>query len=454
MPHPVEPFKIKMVERLRLPEPAERQMLLSRAGYDLRRLPAGAVFIDLFSDGGGALSDAQWSALISGDDTPGNSRGLEQLATGVEEISGHPHLLAGQGEALVVSTLVTPGAVIPANAHGAAARARIAARGGTALALADSPADGGSGNNFQGNLPAAALHRAFAENPGRIPFVILRLNHDARCGQPVSLANAREISAFARTHQVPLFLDAGRYAQNAWLIKSREPGQAASLVRDIARELFSLADGFWLAADRDGLARGGGLLAFSGEELFTQCRAARVRSGSDEASEGLSGGGLAALAVGLEEALDEEHLAHRLGQCEFLRAELSAAGISLPAAAAMHGVFLNASALLPHLPAGQFPGRAFAAALYLAGGVRAGDAQTLGLTDAENGEPQFVRLALPARVYTESHLRHVADCVKRVLANAALIPGLQFSGKDAGGGADEMLPLGEYPEFLQGAARS
>jgi tryptophanase len=462
MQHPVEPWKIKMVERIRLPDPAERRARLMAAKYNPFRIPAHAVFIDLLTDSGtGAMSDKQWSALMSGDESYAGSRSFDELATTVAEITGYPHILPvhqGRGaENVLAMALVKSGDVIPANSHFDTTRANFEAVGARALDLLPAAhRDPASLLPFKGDIDPAALAEVIAEYPGRVPFIVLTLTNNAGGGQPVSLACVRAVSELARKHAVPLFIDAARYAENGWFIQQREPGQSGRAVRAIAREIFDRADGMWMSAKKDGLVNIGGLLCLRDTARFEACRERLILNEGFETYGGLAGRDLSAMAVGLEEALDEEYLAARIGQVGYLHAGLKAAGFPLIEPAGGHAVYLDAGTLLPHIPRDSFPGQSLMAALYLAGAVRGCEIGSLafGGIDPATGKPrhpdhELLRLAVPRRVYTESHLAFVIERAESVRRAADKLPGfkLTLDPPRLRHFTCELEPLGPLPEF-------
>ena len=457
--HPVEPFRIKSVERLRVPDGVERRAMLDAAHYNPFRIPSRAVFIDLLTDSGtGAMSDAQWGALLYGDESYAGSRSFDALATVVESITGYPHVLPvhqGRGaENVLFSALVRPGAVVPANTHFDTTRANIEAHGGIAVDLVP-PAhrDPRAVLPFKGDIDLGRLEATLVEHRGNVPAIVLTLTNNAAGGQPVSLGCVRACRAIAQRHGIPLLIDAARYAENAWFIKCREEGQSGRTPRAIAREIFDLADGMWMSSKKDGLVNIGGLLCVRDEALFEAIRANLILMEGFETYGGLAGRDLAALALGLEEALDEEYLAFRTGQVAFLHAGLKSVGKPLIEPAGGHAGYIDAGALLPGVPSTQFPGQSVMAALYLAGAVRSCEIGTLmfGHHDAPGAPPpgrhELVRLAIPRRVYTESHMQFVIERAARVVARCDALPGFQLlnNPKQLRHFVATLAPLGPMP---------
>lgn len=426
----LKPFKIKVVEPISLPPPNRRRELLEKAGYNLFNLDAQEIYIDLLTDSGtGAMSQAQWAALMEGDEAYAGSRSFRQFLKTVQEITGMPYVLpTHQGRAaehVFFSCLLSGGEVIPSNAHFDTTRANIQALGATPVDLPCPEAtDPEAEYPFKGNMDLAALEALLEREKGRVPCVMLTLTNNTWAGQPVSLANIRAVSELARAHRVPLILDAARHAENAYFIHAREPGQAKRPPREIAREVFSLAAGCLMSAKKDGLGNIGGFIALRSEELYEQCRERLILVEGFPTYGGLAGRDLAALAVGLQEALELEYLRDRVGQVEWLARRLREVGIPVYWPPGGHAVYVDAGRLLPHIPREAFPGQALVCALYLAGGIRAVEVGSLML--GQGAKLELVRLAIPRRVYTREHLEWVVDTFCRIKERAAELRGLRL----------------------------
>lgn len=426
--YPVEPFRIKMIEPIRLISQIDREKAMQTAGYNLFLLAAEDVFIDLLTDSGtGAMSQAQWGALMQGDESYAGARSYYRLADTMKQIFGFEYFVpTHQGraaETILTDLMVKPGMFIPSNMHFDTTDGNIRARGGRPTNLViDEAFNPKSHHPFKGNMDLDKL-RDFIRQVGRdnIPFGAMTITNNAGGGQPVSLENLKAVSDLYHEYDIPFFLDCCRYAENAYFIKLREPGYANISTLDIASQIFNLADGAWMSAKKDGLVNMGGFLAVRNPNLHQQiCNALILREGFPTYG-GLSGRDLDALAVGLLEGLDESYLAYRLGQTAYLAERLLEAGIPIIEPPGGHAVYLDAGSLLPHIPPGEFPGQSLAAALYLEGGIRGVEIGSVMFSypNPDTGEMvypklELVRLAIPRRVYTQSHFDYVANVIIRL----------------------------------------
>jgi tryptophanase len=427
----MEPFRIKTVEPLRFTTPAERELHLRHAGYNVFGLRAEDVLIDLLTDSGtGAMSTRQWAAMMQGDEAYAGSRSFFRFLDVVQELTGFRHVIpTHQGRAaerILAAELIRPGQVVPNNTHFDTTRAHVEHAGARAVdVLIAEGRDPSALHPFKGNVDVAALDALLtAEGPGRVPVVMVTLTNNSGGGQPVSLANVRAVREVCDRHGVPLFLDACRFAENSWFIRERELGQAGRSPREIARELFSLADGATFSAKKDGLANIGGFLATHDDDLAAQCRNNAILTEGFPTYGGLAGYDLEAIAQGLEEVTDEDYLRHRVGSVAFLWEALDAQGVPMVRPPGGHAVYIDAKAALPHIAPSEYPGQALVVELYRAGGIRGVEIGSVMFGDAAAME--LVRLALPRRVYTESHLAYVAEVVGGVFAHADRIPGYRI----------------------------
>ena len=435
----IEPFRIKMVEPLRLTTQPERQALIREAGYNPFRLRADDCIIDLLTDSGtGALSSRQWSAMMLGDESYAGARSWFVFEEAARRVFGHKHIFpTHQGRAserILFSVLVDEGDVIPGNGHFDTTRANIEARGGHALDIPTPQAgDLESDYPFKGNIDLDRLEAVLAEHRGRVPFVLLTLTNNSGGGQPVSLENVRATHALCQRFGAPLYIDAARFAENAWLVKMREPGQADRTPTAIAQEVFSMAAGALMSMKKDAFGNIGGLLTVTDDALADRVRQALILTEGYITYGGLAGRDLEALAVGLDEILEPSYLAYRYASSSYLAAALIEAGVPILRPAGMHAIYLDARRFLPHVPNEHLPGWSLSVALYIAAGVRACEVGNVMLSrydkDGNVTWPafDFVRLAIPRRVYTQSHVDYVAECIAELYAERERIDGLTMT---------------------------
>ncbi len=433
----IEPFRIHSVEPLRMTTGAERADALAAAGYNLFGLRAADVLIDLLSDSGtGAMSAEQWAGIQRGNEAYAGAPSFYRFCDAVTRLFPFRHVLpTHQGRAaekILFSVVGGPGRVIPNNTHFDTTRANIEFTGAEAT---DLPVPEGLApairHPFKGNMDVGALERLLAEQSDRVPLVMLTVTNNSGGGQPVSLANMRAIRAVCDKFGKPLFLDACRFAENAWFIKTRESGYAEVPVPDIVREMAALADGMTMSAKKDPLANIGGWLALNDDGLAEQCRGLEILTEGFPTYGGLAGRDLEAIAQGLVEAVDEDYLRYRTRSVAYLGEALETAGVPVVVPFGGHAVFIDARALLSHLDPLHYPGQALACALYEEGGVRGCEIGTVmfGLHPDGSESPaalDLVRLAIPRRTYTQSHIDYVIEVVLRVAEKAGDIPGLRI----------------------------
>jgi tyrosine phenol-lyase len=433
---PVEPYRIKVVESIELPTREAREQTLRRAGYNLFNVLSEEVYIDLLTDSGtSAMSDRQWAGLMLGDEAYAGSRNFVHFEATVRELTGFPHILpAHQGRAaehLLVAQLAHPGEIVPNNMYFDTTRAHVLRVGAKPLDLVIPEAyDCQSLYPFKGNVDVPKLEALLAGPSGpSVPFVMVTITNNTGGGQPVALANLREVARVCRQHGKPLYLDMCRWAENAYFIQLREPGQAGRSVRAIGREIFDLADGATMSAKKDGLVNMGGFVATRDAALAARLKEDLIVFEGFPTYGGLARRDLEAMSIGLREGSDERYLAHRVGQVRFLADLLGAHGIPIMQPPGGHGVYLDVARFLPHLAPSQLPGQALVVELYREGAVRTVEVGAIMFGDGQEAPSpslELVRLAIPRRVYTESHLRYVAETVRRVWERRAKVRGVRM----------------------------
>jgi tyrosine phenol-lyase len=433
---PFEPYKTKVVERIPNPSREERERALERAHYNLFNLRSDEVRIDLLTDSGtGAMSDRQWAALMLGDESYAGSRNFAHFEETVRSLTGFPHIVpAHQGRAaenLLFSTLCRPGSVVPNNMHFDTTEAHVRHQGGTPVNLAVPEAyDPESAFPFKGNIDLVALERLL-DDSGRekVPLVMVTITNNTGGGQPVSLENFRAVARIAAAHHVPVYLDMCRWAENAFFVREREPGMGGKTIPEIGRAFFDLAAGATMSAKKDGLVNIGGFVATRDEHLAERLKEALILYEGFPTYGGLARRDLEAISVGLTEATELDYLEHRIAQVRYLADLLETLGVPFFHPVGGHGVYLDVRRFLPHLGDDDLPGQALVVELYREGGVRAVEVGALMFGTVSEGATralELVRLAIPRRVYSASHLAYVADVVGRVYARRTGVRGLRM----------------------------
>lgn len=434
----IEPFRIKSVEPLRLSTREEREARLREVGFNLFGLHSADVLIDLLTDSGtGAMSAEQWAALQRGDESYAGSPSYFRFEAAVKNLFDFKHVIpTHQGRAaekILFSVVGGRGKVVPSNTLFDTTRANVEASGATGVDLLYPAGRQPSvPHPFKGNLDVEALERLIAEH-GRekVPLVLVTVTNNSGGGQPVSLENLRAVRAVCDRHQIPLFLDGCRFAENAWFIRQREPGQGHRDVVDIVRDMASVADGMTMSAKKDGMANIGGWLALDDDAWALQCRNLLILTEGFPTYGGLAGRDLEAIAQGLAEIVQHDYLRYRVRSTEYLGEALQKLGVPIVVPIGGHAVYLDARALLPHLTPLQYPGQALAVAMYREGGVRSCEIGTVMFGRSPDGTEKaaamdLVRLAIPRRTYTQSHMDFVIEVVERVAKQAKQLKGLRI----------------------------
>jgi tryptophanase len=435
----IEPFKIKSVEPIYFNSKEERKSILEKAHYNPFQIHAEDVLIDLLTDSGtSAMSSDQWAGVMKGDESYAGSPSFFHFENVVQSITGYPIVIpTHQGRAaekILFSILGGKGKYFISNTFFDTTRANIEFSGAEAIDLLCEegkqplvPAP------FKGNMNTEALQQTILElGAENIPMVMMTITNNSGGGQPVSMENIKATAVICKAFQIPFFLDACRFAENSYFIKLREKGYAAKSVKEIAAELFSYADGCTMSAKKDAFANIGGFLAMRDKQLATECRNLLIITEGFTTYGGLAGRDLEAIAVGLNEVMEEHYLQYRIRSIEYLTNKLIEAGVPVMQPAGGHAVYLDAKAFLPHIPVAHYPGQALVCALYVEGGIRSVEIGSLmfGKYNAEGqllpSSMELVRLAIPRRVYTQSHIDYVTEVILEVFKNRQLITGLQI----------------------------
>ena len=427
----IEPFRIKSVEPIHGALSAERKRLLEAAGYNLFLVPSDAILIDLLTDSGtAAMSTEQWAAMMRGDESYAGSPSFSRFRDAVQGIFGFRHVIpTHQGRAaerILFNVMCKKGDIVPNNAHFDTTRANCEFAGAEALDLPIPEAKEPSHMHpFKGNMDTLRLAEVIARRGAKkIPLVMLTITNNSGGGQPVSMGNIRSVKEICKKHGIPLYIDACRFAENAYFIKLREPGYTDKAPREIAREIFSYADGCTMSAKKDGMANIGGFLCTNDDILAQQEKDLLILTEGFPTYGGLAGRDLEAIAVGLNEALEEEYLKYRIASTAFLGNHIAKEGVPIVHPPGGHAIYLDARAFLPHIPPAQFPGVALANELYLEGGIRSVEIGTLMF--GEHATMDLVRLAIPRRVYTQSHIEYVVEVILEVWRRREKIRGYEI----------------------------
>ena len=427
----IEPFRIKSIEPIRWTTRQQREVLLRAAHYNLFLLPAEDVLIDLLTDSGtGAMSTHQWAAVMEGDESYAGSKSFERFRASVQDIFGYKHVIpAHQGRAaerILFGVACKKGDVVPNNTHFDTTRANVEFAGAEALDLViPEGREPANKHPFKGNMDVVALRELISRvGRERVPLVMLTVTNNSGGGQPVSMENLRQVSAVCREHKIPLYFDACRFAENSYFIKLREPGYESKTPKEIAQEMFSYGDGCTMSAKKDGMANIGGFLCTNDDLLAQQEKDLLILTEGYPTYGGLAGRDLEAIAVGVQEALEEDYLRYRIASTAYLGNHISDQGVPIVQPPGGHAIYLDARAFLPHIPQGKFPGVALAAELYLEGGIRSVEIGTLMF--GASAQMDLVRLAIPRRVYTQSHIDYVVEVILEVWKKREAVRGLNL----------------------------
>ena len=428
----IEPFRIKSVEPIRRTTRAQREELLRAAYYNLFLLPADDVLIDLLTDSGtGAMSTHQWAAIMEGDESYAGSRSFERFRSSVQDIFGYKHVIpTHQGRAaerILFSVMCKKGDVVPNNTHFDTTRANVEFVGAEAADLVIAEGRQPSLKHpFKGNMDVAALE-TLIQNAGRerVPLVMLTVTNNSGGGQPVSMENVKAISAVCRRHRIPFYFDACRFAENSYFIKTREPGYGQKTPKEIAQEMFSYGDGCTMSAKKDGMANIGGFLCTNDDLLAQQEKNLLILTEGYPTYGGLAGRDLEAIAIGVQEALHEDYLEYRIASTAYLGNHIAEEGVPIVQPPGGHAIYIDARAFLQHVPPDRFPAVALANELYLEGGIRSVEIGTLMF--GASATMDLVRLAIPRRVYTQSHIDFVVEIILEVWKKREQIQGMKLT---------------------------
>lgn len=439
--YPVEPFKIKMVEPIKMLSREQRIHKIKQAKYNLFNIIAEDIFIDLLTDSGtSAMSDSQWAGIMRGDESYAGSRSYLNFEESIKNIFGYENVIpTHQGraaEALLFSTILKPGDYVPSNIHFDTTEGNIRNNCGMPVnCVIDEGLNPASTFPFKGNVDIYKLQKLVDEvGLDKIPIAMITITNNSGGGQPVSLENIKQVYKFWKKHNVPLFIDACRYAENAYFIKLREKGYENVSIKDIAKEIFAHADGATMSAKKDGLVNIGGFITMKDNELAKQMISRLIITEGFRTYGGMSGRDLEAVAIGLQEGLNEDYLKYRIEQTAYLGESLLEQGIPIVQPPGGHAIYLDARSILPNISQEYFPGQALSVSLYIEGGIRTAEIGGLmfAYIDEKTGktiypELELVRLAIPRRVYTRSHLDFVVQTVKKVMDNRHTLKGLRIT---------------------------
>jgi tryptophanase len=428
----IEPFRIRSVEPLRHTTPAQREKFLLKAGYNLFELRAGDILIDLLTDSGtSAMSTHQWSAMMRGDESYAGSESFFRLKKVVDDLTGFAHMIpTHQGRAaerILFTVMCRPGHIVPNNTHFDTTRANVEFTGARAVDLPlPEAADTQARIPFKGNMDVAALEKLIeTEGADKIPLIMLTVTNNSGGGQPVSMANIRAVHQVAARYKIPFYLDACRFAENAWFIQQFEPGFERLTPKQVAQAMFSYADGCTFSAKKDAFANIGGMLSTNDDAVAEKERDLLILTEGFPTYGGLAGRDLEAIAVGLDEVLDHDYLEYRIASTRYLGRKIADQGVPIVEPPGGHAIYIDAGRMLPHIPKHEFPGQSLAVELYRHAGVRSVEIGSVMF--GEHARHELLRLAIPRRVYTQSHIDYVVEAILEVNARKHELRGLRMT---------------------------
>ncbi len=437
--HPAEPFRIKSIESIKLLSENERAKKLTEANYNLFQIDAENIYIDLLTDSGTtALSNKQWAAIMLGDESYAGAKSFKRFEKAVQDIFKHKFVIpTHQGRAaenIMFSTIVKPGMYVLNNTHFDTTKGNTLHKGGIPLDFPCQQSKDSSNFPFKGNMDILALEEAILKHgTDKIAMVIMTITNNTVGGLPVSIKNIREVSALCKQHNLLFYFDCARFAENAFFIKRYEPEFADYSIEEITAEMFELVDGAMMSAKKDGMSNIGGFITLNDKELFEQLTELMIIVEGFPTYGGLTGRDLDSLAVGFYEAMDEAYLEYRIGQVSYLGERLKEIGVPIVEPTGGHAIFIDAGALLPHIPAEEFPGQALSTAFYLEGGIRTVEIGSIMFVedDSETGKTilaprELVRLAIPRRVYTASHIDYIIETAQEIVRKKESLSGYRI----------------------------
>ena len=437
--HPAEPFRIKSIESIKLLSEQERAKKLRDANYNIFKLDAEDVYIDLLTDSGTtALSNKQWAAIMLGDESYAGAKSFRRFEKAVKDIFKHEYVIpTHQGrsaENIMFSTVVKPGQYVFNNTHFDTTKGNTLHKGGIPMDFPCKQSTDNSDFPFKGNMDILALEEAILKHgTDKIAMVIMTITNNSVGGLPVSISNIREVSELCKRHHLLFYFDCARFAENAYFIKQHEAEFVDYSIQEITAEMFELADGAMMSAKKDGMSNIGGFIILNDKELYEKLTELMIIVEGFPTYGGLTGRDLDSLAVGFYEAMDEDYLEYRIGQVRYLGEKLKEIGMPIVEPTGGHAIFIDAGQLLPHIPAEEFPGQSLAVAFYLEGGIRSAEIGSLmfGETDPTTGKPipaprELVRLAIPRRVYTASHMDYLVETAKKIVAKKETLSGYKI----------------------------